>query len=143
MKLIWNPYTGGLLDLDTIPGVNTADGEAKFCPTTKRPLNEAALKLTPYPGPPEDAAAWRADQLVLMQAIAAQSEQEPAVTLGVTPPPPGAAAPAPTVVAALAPAAAPPAPPTTTVSTDVQELWRHITSLERQLAAAKAANGGA
>lgn len=83
MRLFVNPYTGGLMDLDAIP---ESPGGAKFCPSTGKPLNEAAVLLSTYAGPERDRDTWARESLELVREIEAQASRPTAVTLGIDAP---------------------------------------------------------
>lgn len=80
MKLFVNPYTGQLFDFDALP---VSPGGAIFCPTTGQPLNEKAVEQYSYAGPAEDRAAWAADAMKVVKAVAKQANEANATTLGV------------------------------------------------------------
>lgn len=91
MRLFSNPYTGALTDLDACPTrevgrLAVGDGTfvpkiARFCAVTGKPLNRAAVDVTPYPGPESDRAAWQRDQYALVDAIEEQANEPNGSTL--------------------------------------------------------------
>jgi hypothetical protein len=92
MRLFVNPYTGAVLDFDAIDGVQVGvqrNGDAvvaKFCPTTGKPLNHAAVGAYSYPGPISDRELWEKDARETVARIAVDVESPSASTLGVTVP---------------------------------------------------------
>lgn len=80
MRVCVNPYTGQMMDLDAVP---TQAGGAKYCPSTGRPLNHAAVELYSYPGPAGDREAWAKDATAVVDALEAQASEPNAATLGI------------------------------------------------------------
>jgi len=81
MRLFVNPYSGKVMDLDQVP---VGPGGTKFCPDSGMPLNAEAVEHYSYPGPKDDQANWKAEQLERVKAIEAQADEHNAVTLGLT-----------------------------------------------------------
>lgn len=80
MRVCTNPYTGQLMDLDTVP---ESAGGAKFCPITHKPLNAEAVRQFSYPGPAQDRATWEAEAMQLVQSLEKQADQDNAKTFGI------------------------------------------------------------
>jgi len=92
VRLFVNPYTGQVFDYDAIQGVQvgTAQGGkpvvAVFCPTTGKPLNDAAVDAWAYPGPATDRELWAADARAVVAKVQADVAAPNAASLGVVMP---------------------------------------------------------
>ena len=82
MRMCVNPYTGELMDLDSVP---LSPGGAKWCHKTGLPLNAEAVEQYAYPGPADDRENWKKEALERVKAIEAQADEPNHVTLGISP----------------------------------------------------------